>query len=62
MDRLGRNVIDCLNTGYKMRDEKKMLVTHGHDTGSVAPETSQSSAQPMMCAPTDAAGVRTFAR
>ncbi|MGW0791978.1 hypothetical protein ACWD04_28080 [Streptomyces sp. NPDC002911] len=31
MDRLGRNVVDCLNTGYKMRDEKKMLVTYGHD-------------------------------
>ncbi|MFI2508233.1 recombinase family protein [Streptomyces sp. NPDC018972] len=30
-DRLGRNVVDCLNTGYKMRDEKKMLVTYGHD-------------------------------
>jgi DNA invertase Pin-like site-specific DNA recombinase len=31
VDRLGRNVVDCLNTGYKMRDEKKMLVTYGHD-------------------------------
>ncbi|MFC8228519.1 recombinase family protein [Streptomyces sp. NPDC057287] len=30
VDRLGRNVVDCLNTGYKMRDEKKMLVTYGH--------------------------------
>ncbi|MFJ3970388.1 recombinase family protein [Streptomyces parvus] len=29
VDRLGRNVVDCLNTGYKMRDEKKMLVTYG---------------------------------
>lgn len=25
------NVVDCLNTGYKMRDEKKLLVTYGHD-------------------------------
>ncbi len=31
VDRLGRNVVDCLNTGYTMRDEKKMLVTYGHD-------------------------------
>ncbi|WP_239085293.1 recombinase family protein [Streptomyces halstedii] len=31
VDRLGRNVVDCLNTGYKMRDEKRMLVTYGHD-------------------------------
>ncbi len=31
VDRLGRNVVDCLNTGYKMRDEKKVLVTYGHD-------------------------------
>ncbi|WP_239085301.1 recombinase family protein [Streptomyces halstedii] len=31
VDRLGRNVVDCLNTGYKMRDEKKMLATYGHD-------------------------------
>ncbi|SBV04726.1 MULTISPECIES: recombinase family protein [unclassified Streptomyces] len=31
VDRLGRNVVDCLNTEYKMRDEKKMLVTYGHD-------------------------------
>ncbi|MEV0026246.1 recombinase family protein [Streptomyces atroolivaceus] len=31
VDRLGRNVVDCLNTGYKMRDEKKTLVTYGHD-------------------------------
>ncbi|MFE6668034.1 recombinase family protein [Streptomyces sp. NPDC057697] len=23
VDRLGRNVVDCLNTGYKMRDEKR---------------------------------------
>ncbi|GGS86731.1 hypothetical protein [Streptomyces violaceus] len=27
VDRLGRNVVDCLNTGYKMRDEGKLLVT-----------------------------------
>ncbi|MFD6150279.1 recombinase family protein [Streptomyces sp. NPDC060243] len=31
VDRLGRNVVDCLNTGYKMRDEKKSLVTYGHE-------------------------------
>ncbi|MFC4982765.1 recombinase family protein [Streptomyces atroolivaceus] len=31
VDRLGRNVVDCPNTGYKMRDEKKTLVTYGHD-------------------------------
>ncbi|MCX4733688.1 recombinase family protein [Streptomyces sp. NBC_01363] len=31
MDRLGRNVVDCLNTGYKMRDEKKPLVTYGYE-------------------------------
>ncbi len=31
MDQLGRNVVDCLNTGYKMRDEKKMLATYRHD-------------------------------
>jgi DNA invertase Pin-like site-specific DNA recombinase len=31
VDRLGRNVVDCLNTGYKMRDEEKLLVTYGHD-------------------------------
>ncbi|MDT0347338.1 recombinase family protein [Streptomyces litchfieldiae] len=30
VDRLGRNVVDCLNTGYRMRDEKKILVTY-HD-------------------------------
>ncbi|WP_267893808.1 recombinase family protein [Streptomyces sp. RTd22] len=30
-DRLGRNVVDCLNTGYKMGDEGKLLVTYGHD-------------------------------
>ncbi|MEU6507804.1 recombinase family protein [Streptomyces sp. NPDC046942] len=31
VDRLGRNVVDGLNTGYKMRDEGKLLVTYGHD-------------------------------
>ncbi|MFJ4791184.1 recombinase family protein [Streptomyces sp. NPDC088794] len=31
VDRLGRNVVDCLNTGYKMRDEGKLLATYGHD-------------------------------
>ncbi|MFE5734414.1 recombinase family protein [Streptomyces sp. NPDC056528] len=31
VDRLGRNVVDCLNTGYKMRDEGKFLVTYGHE-------------------------------
>ncbi|MFE7382815.1 hypothetical protein ACFU9F_20885 [Streptomyces zhihengii] len=31
MDRLGRNVVDGLNTGYKMRDEKKVLVAYGYD-------------------------------
>ncbi|WP_236578292.1 recombinase family protein [Streptomyces tendae] len=31
VDRLGRNVVDCLNTGYKVRDEGKLLVSHGHD-------------------------------
>ena len=31
VDRLGRNGVDCLNTGYKMRDEGKLLVTFGHD-------------------------------
>ncbi|MFE7837519.1 recombinase family protein [Streptomyces sp. NPDC057474] len=32
VDRLGRNVVDCLNTGYKMRDEGKLLVTYGHES------------------------------
>ncbi|WP_323371398.1 recombinase family protein [Streptomyces katsurahamanus] len=31
VDRLGRNVVDCLNTGYKMRDEGTLLLTYGHD-------------------------------
>ncbi|ARQ71939.1 recombinase family protein [Streptomyces marincola] len=31
VDRLGRNVVDCLNTGYRMRDEGRLLVTYGHD-------------------------------
>lgn len=30
VDRLGRNVVDCLNTGYEMRDEEKLLVAYGH--------------------------------
>ncbi len=29
VDRLGRKVVDCLNTGYKMRDEGKLLVLAG---------------------------------
>ncbi|MCK1812874.1 recombinase family protein [Streptomyces sp. XM4011] len=31
VDRLGGHVVDCLNTGYKMRDDGKTLVTHGHE-------------------------------
>lgn len=31
VDRLGRNVVDCLVTGYRMRDEGKALLTYGHD-------------------------------
>ncbi|GAA3857824.1 recombinase family protein [Streptomyces sedi] len=31
VDRLGRNVVDCLNTGYRMRDEGRLLVTYGHE-------------------------------
>jgi DNA invertase Pin-like site-specific DNA recombinase len=31
VDRLGRNLVDCLNTGYMMRDTGKMLVTYGHE-------------------------------
>jgi DNA invertase Pin-like site-specific DNA recombinase len=31
VDRLGRNLVDCLNTGYMMQDTGKMLVTYGHD-------------------------------
>ncbi|WP_239516133.1 MULTISPECIES: recombinase family protein [unclassified Streptomyces] len=31
VDRLGRNLVDCLNTGYMMRDTGKRLVTYGHD-------------------------------
>ncbi|MER7985422.1 recombinase family protein [Streptomyces noursei] len=31
VDRLGRNVVDCLNTGYKMRDAGKLLATYGHE-------------------------------
>ncbi|WEV29164.1 hypothetical protein OYE22_31245 [Streptomyces sp. 71268] len=26
-----RNIVDCLKTGYRMRDEGKLLLTHGHD-------------------------------
>ncbi|MET9417522.1 recombinase family protein [Streptomyces klenkii] len=31
VDRIGRNVVDVLNTGYTMRAEGKLLVTYGHD-------------------------------
>lgn len=31
VDRIGRSLVDCLNTGYRMRDEGKLLVTYGHD-------------------------------
>ncbi|WP_261400418.1 MULTISPECIES: recombinase family protein [unclassified Streptomyces] len=31
VDRLGRNLVDCLNTGYMMRDTGKLLLTHGHE-------------------------------
>jgi Tn3 transposase DDE domain len=31
VDRLGRNVVDCLNRGCKMRDGGKLLATYGHD-------------------------------
>lgn len=31
VDRLGRNLVDCLNTGYMMRDTGKRLITYGHD-------------------------------
>jgi hypothetical protein len=37
VDRLGRNVVDCLNTGYKTRDEKKFLSLSR--TGTTAPGT-----------------------
>ncbi|MBT2482518.1 recombinase family protein [Streptomyces sp. ISL-94] len=30
VDRIGRSLVDCLNTGYRMRDEGKILVTFGH--------------------------------
>ncbi|NEB32755.1 recombinase family protein [Streptomyces sp. SID14446] len=30
VDRIGRSLVDCLNTGYRMRDEEKLLVTYGH--------------------------------
>nr|PPQ55610.1 hypothetical protein C5F59_02075 [Streptomyces sp. QL37] len=31
VDRLGRNLFDCLNTGYMMRDAGLTLLTYGHD-------------------------------
>ncbi|MGW2282608.1 recombinase family protein [Streptomyces sp. NPDC001770] len=31
VDRLGRNLVDCLNTGYMMRDTGLALLTYGHD-------------------------------
>ncbi|MGW2108617.1 recombinase family protein [Streptomyces sp. NPDC001948] len=31
VDRIGRSLVDCLNTGYRMRDEGKLLVTYGHN-------------------------------
>lgn len=31
VDRLGRNLVDCLNTGYMMRDSGLMLLTYGHN-------------------------------
>ncbi|MFG2137915.1 recombinase family protein [Streptomyces sp. NPDC048650] len=31
VDRLGRTVVDCQSTGYKMCDEGKLLVRYGHD-------------------------------
>ncbi|MEU0692088.1 recombinase family protein, partial [Streptomyces uncialis] len=31
VERLGRNLVDCLNTGYMMRDTGKLLLTYGHD-------------------------------
>ncbi|MFF5858324.1 recombinase family protein [Streptomyces sp. NPDC012751] len=30
VDRIGRNIADTLNTGYRLRDEGKLLVTYGH--------------------------------
>ncbi|MET8192070.1 recombinase family protein [Streptomyces sp. NPDC005246] len=30
VDRMGRSLVDCLNTGFRMRDEGKLLVTYGH--------------------------------
>ncbi|MER7812430.1 recombinase family protein [Streptomyces sp900116325] len=30
VDRIGRSLVDCLNTGYRMRDKGKLLVTFGH--------------------------------
>ncbi|WSB73858.1 recombinase family protein [Streptomyces decoyicus] len=31
VDRIGRSLVDCLNTGYRMRDDGKLLLTYGHD-------------------------------
>ncbi|MYW44927.1 recombinase family protein [Streptomyces sp. SID161] len=31
VDRIGRNIADTLNTGYRLRDEGKLLVTYGHN-------------------------------
>ncbi|MGW5422694.1 hypothetical protein [Streptomyces sp. NPDC003943] len=33
VDRLGGNVVDCLNTGYKMRDAGELLVAYGLEGG-----------------------------
>ncbi|MFH8616216.1 recombinase family protein [Streptomyces sp. NPDC017979] len=33
VDRLGRNVVDCLNTGYKMRDSGALVTTVRHGRG-----------------------------
>ncbi|MFD3410238.1 recombinase family protein [Streptomyces cyaneofuscatus] len=31
VDRLGRSLVDCLNTGYMRRVTGKLLLTYGHD-------------------------------
>ncbi|MFE0187752.1 recombinase family protein [Streptomyces sp. NPDC058989] len=31
VDRIGRTVVDCLNTGYMMRDQGLTLLTYGHE-------------------------------
>lgn len=31
VDRIGRNLVDCLNTGYMMQDAGKLLITYGHN-------------------------------